>query len=55
MHVPQEACQQVEAKTKQGSKNYIKAKPMYCRPAIQMVQITQKGSLLPTDKEHWSM
>ena len=38
-YVHQEACRQVEAKASQGSKNYIKAKSMYCRPAIQMVQI----------------
>jgi hypothetical protein len=45
----------VEAKASQGSKNYIKAKSMYCRPAIQMVQIILKGSLLPTNQKHRSM
>jgi hypothetical protein len=54
-HVPQEACQQVEAKASQGSKNYIEAKPVYCCPAIPMVQIVQKGSLLPTNEEHRSV
>ena len=54
-HIPQEACQQVEAKASQGSKNYIEAKPVYCRPAIPMVQIVRKGSLLPTNEEHRSV
>jgi hypothetical protein len=54
-YVHQEACRQVEAKASQGSKNYIKAKSMYCRPAIQMVQIILKGSLLPTNQKHRSM
>jgi hypothetical protein len=54
-HVPQEACQQVEAKASQGSTNYIEAKPVYCCPAIPMVHIVRKGSLLPMNEEHRSV
>ena len=54
-YVHQEACRQVEAKASQGSKNCIEAKPVYCCPAIPMVQIVRKGSLLPTNQKHRSM